>query len=215
MRTRFNPPQAIADQHTLIAQRYAGYFIGHGFRAAQQREDPTAIQVESAPWKEPLVVGDDCVFCRRLTDEDAERRVAGYQHAIDIEVLRPHAQQYREWLVAGGDDVPEIEEVQIDEVVMRCGVSMSQANRRRFIEKFGDSMKVRSLPMIDLPLRLKRKLCIEWNHLYRDWMAETEGVEYDAENREFYRVSDEPQQEYDAHLKEWWRASLSPFGSTG
>src|SRR4029079_4632781 len=123
-------PQALADEHTLIAQRYAGYFVGHPYRAAQQRVGPEAIQVDtSKPWREPLVTSDGCGFCERLTDEEAVRRVAGYQHAIDIEVLRAYHLNYAEWLATSG---AVREEVNIAGVVRNRGVSSSPQNRRQF-----------------------------------------------------------------------------------
>jgi hypothetical protein len=127
-------PQSLADQHTLIAQKYAGHFIGHPYRAAQQRTGPGAIQVEiDKPWKEPAVVADDCEFCARLTDEDATRRVAGYQHAIDIEVLRSRAASFADWLASCSSDIPEIEEVAVGETIVRRGVMNSAQNRRAYI----------------------------------------------------------------------------------
>lgn len=204
MRYPVDPPPALADQHTLIAQRYAGYFIGHPYRAAQQRVGPGAIQVErNKDWQEPQVVSDDCVFCSRLTDEDADRRVAGFQHAIDIEVLRPHALAYAEWLGTTSPDV--VEEVNIAGIVKRRGVGASQVNRRKFIETHADMIDVKPLPLIRLPLRLKRKLCIEWNHLYLDWLKEHPDIDYDAETRAFYREIEAPEEQAPMQPKEWWQ----------
>ena len=60
MRAVVELPQTLADEHTLIAQRYAGYFVGHPYRAAQQRVGPDAICVDTAKaWKEPSVTADD------------------------------------------------------------------------------------------------------------------------------------------------------------
>jgi hypothetical protein len=194
-------PQTLADQHTLIAQRYAGYFAGHMFRAQQQRVGPGAIRLDaSKPWPEPMVTSDGCDFCEHLTDDDAERRVAGYQHAIDIEVLRPHALAYATWLGAGG---------QRDRAAMATGgkrqsVNASASDRRAFIVSHADILQVRPLPLIDLPLRLKRKLCIEWNHLYRDWLRDSPGLCYDFERREFYRDVDEPLDE-PQRMEHWWQ----------
>jgi hypothetical protein len=198
-------PQSMADEHTLIAQRYAGHFVRHSFRAAQQRVGPDAIRVDrSTPWKEPAVVADGCEFCQHLTDDDAVRRVAGYQHAIDIEVLRPYAGRFADWLASGSPDLPEVEEILIGQVVHRRGVLNSAANRRAFIEANGHLFEHNSLPMVRLPLRLKRKLCIEWNHLYVRWLQETPGAWYDFTAREFYRdvAADTPAMT--DHAKDWW-----------
>jgi hypothetical protein len=66
--------------------------------------------------------------------------------------------------------------------------------------------------MVDLPLRLKRKLCIEWNHLYRDWLNEHEGAWYDFDAREFYREVDEPSPSPAEEVKAWW--GITGFGAT-
>ena len=205
MRVSVPIPQSLADEHTLIAQKYAGYFIGHPFRAAQQRTGPGAIVVDRArPWREPSVVADDCDFCQRLTDEEAVRRIAGYQHAIDIEVLRACAASYTEWLAAGGDDVPEVEDVQVGERVAKRGVLNNPVNRRRFIEQHPERFDTSALPVVELPLRLKRKLCIDWNHLYNAWLQENPGVSYDFEAREFYREGAEEEQAEHGEVKAWW-----------
>ena len=207
MRAVVEPPQALADAHTLVAQRYAGYFLGHPFRAAQQRTGPDAIQVEgSRPWREPAVLTDGCEFCQRLTDADAVRRIEGYQHAIDIEVLRARADSYAEWLATSAE-VADWEEVNVGGAVMRRGVKASQANRRRFIAANRDRFEVTSIPLVDLPLRLKRKICIEWNHIYRDWLRDEPGVRYDADRREFYREVEQAEPTPVARPKEWWSAA--------
>ncbi len=213
VRTPIDPPQSFADTHTLVAQRYAGFFLGHPFRAAQQRIGPEAIQIDwNTPWREPAVVSDDCVFCGRLSDDEAVRRVAGYQHAIDIEVLRPQALAYAEWL---GSDAAITEEVNIGGYVTRRGVSANPQNRRRFIEQHAGRFKERPISMIDLPLRLKRKLCIEWNHLYRDWMIAEPDVQYDPEHRQFYREIELPAERAETEMKDWWRGYLPDNPITG
>jgi hypothetical protein len=195
----------LADQHTLIAQRYAGHFVGHPYRAAQQRTGPDAIQIDTArKWQEPSVLGDDCAFCARLTDDEATRRVAGYQHTIDIEVLRSRAASYADWLASCAPDVPEIEEVAIAETLVRRGVMNSARNRRAYIAARPQEFDTTALAMVSLPLRLKRKLCIEWNHLYRDWINEHPGTWYDFEAHEFYREVEEPAEAQTEQPKTWW-----------
>lgn len=204
MRVSVTFPPQLADEHTLIAQRYAGYFVGHPYRAAQQRVGPDAIRVDwTRAWTEPAVLSDDCAFCRRMTDADVERRVAGYQHAIDIEVLRPHSLAYAEWLGTASDG---LEDVTVEDGTKKRGVNASQANRRRFIELHLERLNVRPAPMVGLPLRLKRKLCIEWNHLYRDWLRENPEVAYDFEAHEFYREAPDAEAQADEPAKDWWNA---------
>ena len=205
MRAIVEFPQALADEHTLIAQRYAGFFVGHPYRAAQQRVGPDAIRIEHAKvWKEPLVAADGCEFCARLTDDDAVRRVAGYQHAIDIEVLRPHALAYATWL---GSNARQ-EDLRTTGTDKPRGLSTSAADRRAFIETHSDILQIQPYPMIDLPLRLKRKLCIEWNHVYSDWMRDNPGICYDAATRDFYRDVQEPA--LGAPPDDWWHAYVPP-----
>jgi hypothetical protein len=180
-----HPPRKLADEHTLIAQRYAGYLVGHPYRQPQQT---TTVEIDRGRrWKEPAVVTDDCLFCVRLTDEEAVRRVAGFQYQIDIEATRTKRVYFVAWIGSGSSDVPE-----------PGTYEGSKINLRRFCELFQDAPTdgrpngwgVRPLPLVALPLRLKRKLCIEWNHIYLPWMEE-EGLEYDFEVRAFYREVDE------------------------
>jgi hypothetical protein len=174
-------PQELADEHTLLAQKYAGALVGHPYRNVQQT--PLVTVDRSRRWKELSVVADDCIFCVRLTDEEAIRRVAGYQHQLDIESTRSKMMHFAAWHAGGAaEGVPEPDE------------ERSVANLRRFVELFQDmptekrpiGWRLRPLPFITLPLRLKRKLCVEWNHCYLKWMTQ-EGVQYDFETREFYR----------------------------
>jgi hypothetical protein len=198
VRVTVDPPQSFADEHTLIAQRYAGFFLGHPYRAAQQRVGPGAIQIDTTKaWREPAVTADDCALCVHMTDDDVVRRVAGYQHAIDIEVLRPHSLAYSVWLGAGTVDAEEAGELKTR------AAAASQENRRHFIEQNPATLHVQPLSMVGLPLRLKRKLCIEWNHLYRDWMRAQPDIEYDFEARTFYREV-EPQEPPAEARARWW-----------
>lgn len=223
-------PQEYADEHTLAAQRYAGYFVGHPYRAAQHGSpDVGKVVVETdVPWREPPVVADDCEFCRRLTDESAVRRVAGFQNAIDIEVIRGYSFEYSEWLKTG-PGIVEFVDMQLDsgngdylkipvpdpsipvaEGARRIGYFASAANRRRFVELFQDEWlteacqpnceidhthvrksRITSMDMTRLPLRLKRKLCIEWNHIYLRFLKDHPEFWYDWETREF--LTREPQ----------------------
>ena len=215
----------LSDKIAIIAQKYAGYFTGSSYRFDQQSiytitdTDHRGIHINKK-WKEPVVISDDCPFCERLTDEEAERRVAGFQHQIDIEVLRSKNRHYQRWLLSGSPDIIEWEEV-VEKIAVHpesttfpreyieerriIAKTNSQANRRRFCELFQDEprvtgggderpngWKVKPLPMIALPLRLKRKLCIEWNHVYRDYLAENPGVYYDFDTKNFYTEMPEP-----------------------
>ena len=187
--TVVNPPQELANEHTLLAQKYAGYLVGHPYRQTQMTTLVTVDRQKS--WREPSVVADDCIFCARLTDEEAERRVLGYQYQIDVETTRLKHKHFDAWLVSGSSDIPE------------PGVATSKANLRRFCELFQDmptarrpkGWNTRPLPFFKLPLRLKRKLCIEWNHLYIGWLSSNTDVQYDFERHEFYREVPDSQED--------------------
>jgi hypothetical protein len=192
----------------VAAQRYAGYFTGHPYTFDQQSQyqivppgsNKKGIHVSKKKWTEPTVIADDCQFCVRLTDESAESRVAGYQHQLDIEILRSKVHFYRNWLEECGPNVVDKIETEEGGKKRQYGVEPSAANRRAFlaaeqdrprITRLGlernDGWTLKSLPIVDLPLKLKRKLCIEWNHIYTDFLKENPTVEYDFERKEFYR----------------------------
>lgn len=222
-----NGGDTIADQIAIVAQKYAGYFTGNDYRFDQQAayvisKDPNLKGIHiGKKWKEPVVMSDDCDFCQRLTDAEAVRRVAGFQHQIDIEIIRGKSGHYSNWLRSGSPDVVEFQEVTekvrlhpeattapFEYVEMRrtVGKQDSEANRRRFIELFQnvprttangrerpDGWQHKAMPMVDLPLRLKRKLCVEWNHVYRDYLIKHPKVYYDFETKDFYKEVDPPE----------------------
>lgn len=179
-RATVQPPQELADAHTLVAQRYAGYLVGHPYRNRQQSLSVTVDRQHV--WKEPAIVADDCIFCVRLTDAEAVERVLGFQFAVDKEATHMKRIYLNAWVAAASPDVPE---PQIP--------NGSRRNLRKFCELFADMVtekrpngwKLRPLPFCTLPLRLQRKLCIEWNHLYLEWMQEND-LQYDFEKHEFW-----------------------------
>lgn len=182
MRETVDFPHKLVDEHTLLAQRYAGYFVGHPYRAVQET---TLVTVDKKHrWKEPSVVADGCIFCVRLTDEEATQRIAGYQYQIDVESTRTKMQYWLKW-ESTSSDVPE------------PGVRKSWANLRRFCELFqgmatekrSNGWKTRPFPLVNLPLRLKRKLVIGWNHIYLRWLEEN-NLQYDFNTHKFWREVD-------------------------
>lgn len=190
VRETVQPPRELADAHTLAAQRYAGYLVGHPYRNKQQT---TLVTVDRQhTWKEPAIVADDCIFCARLTDEEAVERVLGFQFAIDKETTRLKFTYLREWVASGSPDVPEPN--------IPNGGTMSRRNLRKFCELFADmptlkrpnGWKLRPLPFCTLPLRLQRKLCVEWNHIYLAWMQEND-LQYDFEKHEFWHEVPDPE----------------------
>ena len=195
------------DKITIIAQCYAGFFTGHPYRFDQQSQyqvvhSPAShgIHVEKKAWKEPVVIADDCEFCQRLTDEQAISRVEGFQHQLDIEILRLKAPHYTAWLLECGPDV--IDRIAHTDDIgdpVQIGLNDSALNRRSFIRTHQDVPFItaagepksngwshKALPLVDLPLRLKRKMCIEWNHVYTDYLAENPTIIYDFKVHAFF-----------------------------
>src|SRR3990167_633556 len=223
MKINYTPPypasdgedNTIADKITLIAQYYAGYFIGHPYRFDQQKvyrivdEGQQGIHVSKKLWKGPTIQRDNCQFCERTTDEEVKRRVAGFQHQIDIEILRNKTRHYNEWLKSNSPDIQDWHVSAINSVdennnatreLILVGTADSAANRRKFIELFQNKPLVtytgqqrpdgwahKPIPLVDLPLRLKRKMVIEWNHIYRDFLTENPDIGYDFNTKTFYK----------------------------
>ncbi len=186
VRETVKPPQELADAHTLVAQEYAGYFVGHPYR--NQRQTRIVTVDRQRVWKEPATVADDCIFCVRLTDEEAVERVLGFQFAIDKESTGAKRMYLNTWVASGSRDVPQ-----------PYSPTGSRRNLRKFFELFQDvatekrpnGWKLRPLPFCTLPLRLQRKLCVEWNHIYLAWMAEND-LQYDFEKHEFWHEVPDP-----------------------
>lgn len=155
--------QELANAWTAAAQRYAGYFYGHPTTAEQQRA-PVHVDYERT-WDEPLVFADNCAFCQATTDSRVEERIRGYQAAIDIEVVRSKSHHWVYWLTTRGKDG-------------------SHETRRQFVQENEGRWKHLAIDLTKLPAHLKRRLCIEWNHLLRDWLAANPVFEYDLEARE-------------------------------
>ncbi len=172
-------PQELADAHTLLAQKYAGFLVGHPYRGAQLRTEVTVDRTKT--WREPNVISGDCVFCVRLTDEEAVRRVDGFQYQLDVETTRNKYAYLVPWLKANAECYPEPVQKVRWKNLRRFVVENQEVSR----DRHKDGWRLRPLPFCDLPLRLKRKLCIEWNHLYLRWM-EKHDIAYDFDEKEFY-----------------------------
>lgn len=223
MRQVINVPQQVIDEHSLVAQTYAGYLLGHPVRAARYTTPlPGSVDVDwTKPWVEPNPMPDDCVFCVRLSDDEAVRRVEGFQAAIDKEVLGSKWKHLNAWVASADEaDIPVViyNDVKVN-IEMPDGSTKSVRqrnlsamasdfkNRRKFIEDnqyvpreaalspsaWGNHRSARphgwntkAAPIVSLPLRIKRKMCIDWNHVYLRWM-QAEGLQYDFDKQEFYR----------------------------
>lgn len=185
-------PQRISDQHTLAAQAMAGFLVGHPYRHYQQ--SATILVDESKAWREPVVLRDKCLFCERMTDESVKQRIMGYQAAIDKESISPVGSMYQEWLTECGPTVIDVNEMDTPDGKVRRGNQMSMRNRRAFLAENASWIAQQPFPMFELPMRLQRKLCIQWNHIYTDWMAESpeKEIQYDWEQHEFFRMTTDP-----------------------
>jgi len=191
-RIKVHVPQRISDQHTLAAQYMAGALVGHPYRQLQQT---TTITVdESKPWREPVVARDKCVFCSRMTDEEVQRRILGYQAAIDRESISPVSSMYQDWLVECSPSVVDVNESDTPDGKVCKGNPQSKINRRNFLRENAAWIEVHPFPMYDLPMKLQRKLVIQWNHIYTAWMAENpeKNIQYDFEEHEFFRMTTDP-----------------------
>jgi hypothetical protein len=184
--------QELADRWALKAQSYAGYFYGHPTRAGQfgKADNGRVFVDKTLKWQAPLARADRCEFCLLLTDQRAEERIAGFQAAMDIEVINRgfgKSHYYSLWLQKKGLTGELLRE-------------LSHRNRRAFIEEWQDQpnphrehgWNATGLDLTKLPLYLKRRLCVEWNHILRDYLVEKPFLYYDFEAREIkMRETDE------------------------
>lgn len=159
----FEWPLWVADQYVAVAQTYAGYFWGKKVTSAQMTpitDDEegyardTSVKMLDEDWVEPFDIEDDCPFCQRMTDESVEQRVAAFQWEIDKEVsARMRVRQ--------GPSHSAFDETPDGRVAYHAEVDQHLTENPDLF---------RPLPLIRLPFRLKRLLCIQWNHVVRDWM---------------------------------------------
>ena len=185
-------PQAVDDAIALAAQRYVGWFTGHPTRVVQHPYELVGgMTMGREEWREPIILTDDCVFCVRLTDESAIRRVDGFQAAIDKEVLARKWRFFEEWAAGHGYEIGAYAYDASNRRWWREFIEEQQDLPRTYTAYHGnyeerpDGWEVKAFPLCKLPLRLKRKLCIEWNHIYTTWMA-ADGVRYDFETSTFF-----------------------------
>jgi hypothetical protein len=202
MKVHVNPPQSVADDLALTAQKYVGYFTGHPTHARQWPVVlPGSVTIDKEPWREPVVVFDKCLFCKDMTDEVVLRRIEGYQAAIDKEVLGRKWGHFQRWAEANGYSVSTLNYyTSVHWPLWRRFIVETQDVPREWKREWLNTDEVRSrpngwnvkaFPLVDLPFRLKRKLCVEWNHVYTAWMTSVEVIQYDFETRIFYIEKEE------------------------
>ena len=160
-------PLTIADQMAEAAQDMVGHFTGQTVVVGQMGqiamtdhgEVDKTVEVGDS-WTEKFELADDCVFCSEMTDEAVKDRVAGFQWAMDKEVAnRFGAGMQAESVAADGHTLP-----------VHDSHDDTDAGRREYHDQLKPwytehPMLLKVIPLIDLPLHLKRVLCIQWNHI--------------------------------------------------
>lgn len=197
MRQPITPPQEVRDEHALVAQTYAGFLVGHPVRAARYTTPlPGSVNIDKTrPWVEPNPMPDDCIFCQRLTDDEAVRRVAGFQAAIDKEVLGRKWSHFSRWAQEHGHTVATPSNAPANHPLWRAFIEEQQYVPRQTQSGVPrpHGWETKAASIVSLPLRIKRKMCIDWNHVYTRWMA-AEGLSYDFDKREFYKTIEDLEQ---------------------
>lgn len=163
-------PLTVADLMTERAQIMVGYFTGHpvtvdqmgALRVTEQGEIDRTVEQADVNWTEPFELADDCLFCERMTDQTVVDRVAGFQWALDKEV----AGRFGAGLAEGSGTL---------NVPKHYDFADTDEGRRAYHDILKPwyaehPMLLKVIPLIDLPLHLKRTLCIQWNHIVRDYL---------------------------------------------
>ena len=152
--TRTIVPQQMADEIALIFQRYVGYFHGYHVRGTQMS---TYVERTNEPWKEPVVIADDCMFCSRMTDEDVRVRISGFMKAMAKEIGAGLTIPFVYTSIINADPAT----IDWDEI------------EKGFTEAEGRSRLYRFDRM---PLRLQRKIIIEVNHVWLKYLKTHPGI---------------------------------------
>lgn len=166
--TRTSIDQDLADQWAVVAQTYVGYWHGHPVHGRQLNSH--VIVDDDVEWVEPLDETDDCLFCQRMTDDDIARRILGFQHAMDMEVHRVNVDKFAAWRRDGHEEAEKSYRLNYADYRER----VAQVER----ESAG-SMTWYSYDFTTLPYYLQRRLCVQWNHILRDWLAQHPECDYD------------------------------------
>lgn len=184
-------PIYIADEMTILAQNMVGYFTGKPTTGAQMKplrtgpygEIDESVKMSDEEWTEPFELADDCVFCQKMTDESVADRIAGFQWAMDKEV----ANRFGAGLGLRG------EEYGPSDVPKHYDHDDTATQRREYHDKLVPFYEehprlFKVIPLIDLPLHLQRTLCIQWNHVVRDFIAADPRLIYRAEDDMYFYI---------------------------
>lgn len=178
LQAHFEWPLRVADAYVHVAQEFVGYFYGKHVTSEQMRNIGTdergdydsSVKLTDSEWVEPFDIEDDCPMCQRMTDRSVEERVAGFQWELDKESQSRTAQN-------GGPRHADYDMTPEGRAEYHAAVDAHLA---------AHPQNWRPFPLIKLPHRLKRLLCIRWNHVVRDWL--TEDPRYSYKDGHYYVI---------------------------
>ena len=182
--------QQLADRWAGEAQRFVGYWHGVHVTGVQLAE---TVRVTTEPWVEPLDDSDDCEWCQKLDEAEVYRRILGFQHEMDAEVVRINGTWLH--LARHEDGLERITYSDNPETFAHYHELLLDSQTR-----YADQFRVKKIQMVydflALPFYLQRRLCARWNHVLRDWLAENPKWVYDSERREIVtRASGQTEEE--------------------
>lgn len=169
-------PRKISDEMTHATQRMIGYFdaqhrdVRSGQMAPLKADvfgrvyDPSVATGAADSWREPFEAPDDCKFCAATTDERIRERIDGMQWAMDKElaVTVPYTVPQDVDLLSYPHDYST-----------PANWPERQAFRARQVAWEREHPNaLHAYYLHDLPWHLQRTLVTQWNHIWRDWLAE-------------------------------------------
>ncbi len=181
--------QGLADEWTLIAQRFVGYW--HGYPVQGLQLSPVTLIGDQA-WVEPMDESDDCSFCTATSPERVEARILGYQHALDKEFIRinsvavSQAADVWRYEKKHGAREKDFGETRIEALAhdnyndYRILVTWVERNCK------DEDIEAHSYEFVDLPYYLKFRLCVLWNHALNRWLGAHPEFMYDTVAHEIH-----------------------------
>lgn len=134
-------PQDVADKHAEIAQKYWKLLFNSG----------------GTP---PLIFPDLCPLCQKTDEESARRRVAGFQWAIDKEIVRINAFGALPEGLPGEEEYEQWFEQQFER--------MAESGLPAGWYTMGGPVPVYRKSLLDLPLHYQVMMAVEWNHVLQE-----------------------------------------------
>lgn len=186
-------PIIVADRMAEAAQGMVGYFTGHSVKVEQMGplktgvfgDFDTTVEMSDQAWTEPFELSDDCVFCRKMTDQSVLDRVAGFQWAMDKEVANRFGAGLSQQGTHGDDGTINVN------VPKHHNYDDTIEGRRAYHQELkawyvDHPTLLKVVPLIDLPIELQRTLCIQWNHAVRDYLKEDPRFIYREEDGMYF-----------------------------